>query len=122
MGIRRSNPHTDPGELDWLRAEEDEEAEAEDNPQKPAEGVRMHLVRDHVSRDMLQTCVQLLEAVREGHVTGMAFACSMRGKKYFVNVSGTLARDPTFARGVVAALDDELARMVQGKADADTTI
>jgi hypothetical protein len=100
----------------------EEDGEAESNPQEKTEGVKMHLVRDQVSRDMLQTCVQLLEAVQAGQVTGMAFACSMRGRKYFVNVSGTMARDPTFARGCVAALDDELGRMVQGHADASTTI
>lgn len=82
----------------------------------------MHLVRDQISRDMLQTCAQLLDAAKEGQITGLAFACTLKGKRYFVNVSGSLARDPTFARGVVAALDDELSRMVQGKADADTTI
>ncbi len=82
----------------------------------------MHLVRDQVSRDLQQTCEQLLTAVLGGQITGLAFACTLRGKRYFVNVSGALAKDPTFARGCVAALDDELARMVQGKADSDTTI
>ncbi len=82
----------------------------------------MHLVRDLVPRDLLETCLQLTEGVKDGHITGMAFACTLKGRKYFVNVSGTMARDPTFARGVVAALDDELSRMVLGDADAGTTI
>jgi hypothetical protein len=82
----------------------------------------MHLVRDQVSRDLQTTCEQLLAAVMGGQITGLAFACTLRGKRYFVNVSGALAKDPTFARGCVAALDDELSRMVQGKADSDTTI
>lgn len=80
------------------------------------------LVRDHVSRDLLQACEQLLEAARAGEIVGMAFGVALKGRRYIVNVAGTLARDPTFARGVVAALDDELMGMVQGKADADTTI
>jgi hypothetical protein len=81
-----------------------------------------HLVRDQVSRDLEQTCTQLLEAVQAGLIKGMVFGVAMRGKNYFVNVAGTLAHDPTFARGVVAALDDELQRMVQGGADAKTTM
>lgn len=80
------------------------------------------LVRDQVSRDVLETAEQLLDAVRAGQIVGIAFGVALRGKRYFVNVTGTLARDPTFARGVVAALDDELMGMVQGKADAATTI
>lgn len=80
------------------------------------------LVRDSVSRDMEQAAIQLLEEVRSGNVVGLAFGIALRGRKYFVNVAGILAKDPTYARGIVAALDDELARMVQGKADSDTTV
>jgi hypothetical protein len=118
MGFRQDR--SDPGERQRVESEEDHDPEGQVN--SSAAGVKMHLVRDHVSRDLLQTCVQLLEAVKEGHITGLAFGCVMKGKRYFVNVSGSLAKDPTFARGVVAALDDELGRMVQGKADADTTM
>jgi hypothetical protein len=120
MGFRHGDHPKGAGKSDWLRFEEDKSPEGPEDKAPPA-GVNVQLVRDHVSRDLLQTCVQLLEAVQEGHITGLAFACSMKGKKYFVNVSGALATDPTYARGVVAALDDELSRMVQGRADADTT-
>ncbi len=115
MGLQQRNTL---GSTGSSGAEEDSEAEG--NPQAPT--ARVALVKDEVSRDMLQTCLQLLEAVQAGHVVGIAFACSMKGRRYFVNVSGTLARDPTFARGCVAALDDELGRMVQGNADVDTTL
>jgi len=71
---------------------------------------------------MEQAAIQLLEEVRSGNVVGLAFGIALRGRKYFVNVAGILAKDPTYARGIVAALDDELARMVQGKADSDTTV
>jgi hypothetical protein len=120
MGFRQDRSIEDPGEHQRVESEEDHDPEGQVN--SSAAGVKMHLVRDQVSRDLLQTCVQLLEAVQAGHVTGIAFACTLKGKKYFVNVSGALERDPTFARGVVAALDDELSRMVQGQADAETTL
>lgn len=80
------------------------------------------LVRDHISHELAEAFDQLAELVRDGTVVGAVFGVALRGKKYHVNVAGTLARDPTFARGVVAALDDELMAMVQGRADADTTI
>jgi hypothetical protein len=80
------------------------------------------LVRDQVSRDVVDTAQQLLEAAQSGQIVGIVFGVALRGRKYFVNVSGSFSRDPTFARGVVAALDDELMSMVQGRADSSTTI
>jgi hypothetical protein len=80
-----------------------------------------HLVRDQVSHDLEQAIKTLHEAVQAGHIVGLAFGVALKGRRYFVNTAGTLTRDPTFARGIVAALDDELSRMVQGRADAGTT-
>lgn len=80
------------------------------------------LVRDHISRDVVQALEQLLDGAQQGLVTGMVFGVALKGRKYHVNVAGSLARDPTFARGVVAAIDDELMSMVQGRANSDTTI
>jgi hypothetical protein len=79
------------------------------------------LVRDQVSHDLAQAITTLHEAVQAGHIVGLAFGVALRGRRYFVNTAGTLTRDPTFARGIIAALDDELSRMVQGRADAGTT-
>lgn len=80
------------------------------------------LVRDQVSRDVIEALGQLLKGAESGHVVGAAFGIALRGRRYLVNVAGTLARDPTLARGVVASLDDELQRMVQGRTDSDTTV
>lgn len=80
------------------------------------------LVRDAISRDLLEALDALLLAAQEGVVVGAVFGVALKGRKYYVNVAGTLARDPTFGRGIVAALDDELMSMVQGKADTDTTL
>lgn len=80
------------------------------------------LVRDQVSRDLKEAAAQIQEAVDSGLMSGLVFGASLKGRRYIVNVAGTLARDPTLARGVAAAIDDELARMVQGRVDSDTTI
>jgi hypothetical protein len=82
-----------------------------------------HLVKStEPDKDLEQTITQLLEGVQSGVVMGVIFGAVIRGKRYYVNVSGTMARDPTFARGVLQALDDELQGMVQKKADFDTTL
>jgi hypothetical protein len=80
------------------------------------------LVRDTLSRDVVEFFEQLLAAAKAGHAVGAVVGVALRGRRYIVNSAGTLARDPTLARGVTAALDDELARMVQGKTDSETTI
>ena len=80
------------------------------------------LIRDHISRDTVEAFEQLLAAAKSGQVVGAVFGVALRRRRYMVNSCGELARDPTLARGVIAALDDELSAMVQGKTDTDTTI
>lgn len=80
------------------------------------------LVRDTISRDLSEAGKQIQEAIEAGHISGMVFGAQLKGRRYIVNVAGTLARDPTLARGITAAIDDELSRILQGKTDSDTTI
>ena len=78
------------------------------------------LVRDNVSRDVVEALEQLLELARSGDVTGLAFAAALRGRRYVTNVAGTCFRDATTARGMVATLDDELSLIVQGRSENET--
>lgn len=84
--------------------------------------VHAALVRDHVSRDTVECLEQLLEAARAGHVVGLVFGAMLKRKRYMVNIAGEAFRDPTYARGVTGAIDDELRQIIQTKADADTTL
>lgn len=78
------------------------------------------LIRDTVSKDTVQALEQLLEAARTGDVTGIAFAAALKRRRYITNVAGTCFRYPTFARGMIGALDDELSSIIQGR-DQDET-
>jgi hypothetical protein len=82
----------------------------------------VHLVRDSWSRDVVEFFEHGLQAAQEGLVVGVVAGVALKGRRYIVNTAGTLSRDPTLARGILCAADDELQRMVQGKADTDTTI
>ena len=82
----------------------------------------MQLVHDTISRDTEQAVTQILEGVQAGHVTGIAFVLTMKRRRYMVNAAGVAAENPTETRGMLLALDDELQRMVQGRADSNTTI
>lgn len=80
------------------------------------------LIRDHISRDLDEAFKQMHEGVRQGVIVGAVFGLALKGRRYHVNVAGTLVKDPTFGRGICSALDDELQAMVQGGATSDTTL
>jgi len=79
-------------------------------------------MRDTISRDVVEAFEQLAEGARQGLIVGAIFGVAVKGRRYHVNVAGTLTKDPTYARGICAAIDDELMHMVQGRADAESTI
>ncbi|MBA3589691.1 hypothetical protein [Methylibium sp.] len=72
------------------------------------------LVPDNVSTDMVECLETLLEHARKGELIGLAFAGLLKRRGYIVNTAGELHRNPTFARGIVAALDDQLSGRVRG--------
>lgn len=67
-----------------------------------------------VDRDTEEVLKNLLDMARKGELRGVAVAALLRDRRYFVDASGEAHRNPTFARGMVAALDDELAGRVHG--------
>ena len=75
------------------------------------------LVRDGVSRDTVEALEQLLEGARGGDIIGIVFAAALKNRRYVTNVAGSLFRDATTARGMVATLDDELSAIVQGRTE-----
>jgi hypothetical protein len=68
------------------------------------------LVKDGISTDTEKALLQMLELARKGELIGIAFAGMTRGRKFFVNTAGEAHRSPVFARGMVAALDDEIGK------------
>lgn len=70
------------------------------------------LIPDSISHDTKICLEQLFSDAKAGDVIGIAYAVMYRGRHYIVNTAGELHRNPTFARGAVAVLDDELSRMI----------
>lgn len=73
------------------------------------------LIPDDISHDVVEALETLLQLAREGEVTGIAFACTLPKQRYITNVAGHCYRNPTFARGMVAFLSDQLASLVHGR-------
>lgn len=82
----------------------------------------VQLIHDTVSRDAVEAARAISELVGSGQAIGLFFGLRFKGGQYIVNVAGRCASDPTYTRGMLGALDDELSRIIQGKADSDTTI
>lgn len=78
------------------------------------------LVPDNISRDTVEALTVLLEGAKAGEITGIAYACTMRRMRYITNVAGLCYKEPTFTRGMVASLNDELATLVHGIDPQDT--
>jgi hypothetical protein len=65
-----------------------------------------------VCAETIEALERLLEEARSGRVRGVAAVVGMTGRRYSVEVCGDWRADPTLARGAVAAIDDELRKLV----------
>ena len=74
----------------------------------------LKLVRTEPSPDTIHALRQLLAAALRGEVVGLAAVALSQGNRYSIDVTGDLLRRPTFARGSVQALDDELRDLSRG--------
>ena len=68
-----------------------------------------------VSSDTVSCLRELLARAERGEVVGIAYAALQRGRRYTVDACGEADRNPTFARGMVDALSDELKSRVWGE-------
>lgn len=82
----------------------------------------VQLLRDFISRDGMEAAAIIKNGFESGSIVGIVFGLQLPGRRYIVNVAGECVTDPTFARGIVGALEDELRDLIQGKAQADTTL
>jgi hypothetical protein len=80
------------------------------------------LIQDHLSTDTVEALEQALESARQGQIVGVAFALMLKRRRFLVDCAGEACRDPLTARGAVSVLDDQLALMIQGQIDSNTTL
>lgn len=66
------------------------------------------LVPDALSQDTIECLRTLLQEAERGYVLGIAFAVMLKGRMYVVNTAGECRRNRTFARGMLADLNDQL--------------
>lgn len=72
------------------------------------------LVPDTVSNDTVECLELLLKRARRGEVIGLAYAAMLKKRAFIVNTAGSAHESPTFARGMLRALDDQLGQRITG--------
>lgn len=73
------------------------------------------LVPDKISTDTIEALQELLADAKSGKLIGIAFVGMYRSRQYIVNCAGETRRNPTITRGMLAALDDDLAKAVSAR-------
>ena len=71
---------------------------------KPA----FQLSHKQISTDTVNALTQLLEEARAGDLIGVALVAMYKHREFTTATAGEAHRSPTFARGMVAHLDDTL--------------
>lgn len=87
---------------------------------REAKKMPYRLVPDTISHDTVEALTVLLEGAKAGEITGIAFACTLRKMHYITNVAGVCYKQPTFARGMVAFLSDQIAGLVHRRDPLET--
>jgi hypothetical protein len=72
-------------------------------------GTKLTLVHRALPTHTIEILERLLKQAKAGQLTGLTFAAMYRRGSYMVATTDEANRNPTFARGMVAALDDHLA-------------
>lgn len=75
------------------------------------------LIPDRVSTDTVECLQLLLKRARRGEVIGIAYCAMLKQREYIVNTAGVAHESPTFARGMVAALDDSLSNRIHNRGE-----
>lgn len=78
------------------------------------------LVHDFISRDTVECLAVLFEGAKTGDVKGIAFGAILSRNRYITNVAGLAFKNPTFARGMVMSLSDELATLIHQRDPQET--
>jgi len=72
------------------------------------------LVPDMVSNDTVACLQALLQKAKSGEVIGLAYCAMLKKRTYIVNTAGEAHDSPTFTRGMLRALDDQLGGRIRG--------
>lgn len=80
------------------------------------------IIRTAIDAQTVYALDVLIELARDGVCIGLAYAAFMPRQRFLAKAVGEAHRSPTFARGALCALDDELRDIAERKAMRNTTL
>lgn len=83
------------------------------NKKQSTSRANLSLVPETISHDTIELLEQLLDDAKRGRVLGVAFVAMRKRREFIGDVTGEAYRNPVFARGMIAALDDYLAELAR---------
>lgn len=70
---------------------------------------RLYIVTPEPSEETIRALEELLHDARHGYISGLVFAAMRPGAHdYIIGTTGEARRRPTYARGMIQAVDDDL--------------
>jgi hypothetical protein len=84
--------------------------------------VQPQLLHETVSHDTIECALAMAEGSKNGHIVGAVIGFLYKYRKYSVAVCGEAYRDPTWARGVIGAIEDELRHLIHERGQKDTIL
>lgn len=82
--------------------------------------MKLELVRQEISRDTVEALEEILQDARAGLYTGFVIGLLRPRRRYSVHCIGEGCESPTWSRGILRALDDELKVLVDIENRGDT--
>lgn len=73
---------------------------------------RLRIIRFPGSRHTVRALEALLAEANAGRLIGIAYVAMYSHREYGVGIDGETRRSPTFTRGMLHVLDDELAKLI----------
>ncbi len=80
------------------------------------------LVREFISKETIQCAQHLHDGSEAGVVIGAVIGYLYTRRRYGIAICGEAQADPTWARGVLGAIEDELRDMIHERSLGDTTM
>lgn len=76
---------------------------------------KLRVIRFPGSNDAVRALELLLADAKAGRLVGIAYVAMYSHRKYIVDIAGETKRSPTFTRGMLQLLDDELSAIIHPK-------
>lgn len=73
----------------------------------------LRLIVPQASAETVAVLSELLHEAREGRIVGIAYVAMHKAYEYSFDIAGETRRVPTFTRGMLRGLDDQLSRLVR---------